>query len=229
MDAADPGCLGCFELEGLCDAGDGDASAPKPSQGGTVLEAASSLDGTQLPVTPQSNDDTRAPPATTTCATPTPPPTTNITSQPTEGQAPPGSILFSVPVGVHASKNRGGKERKEMNKGQGAGCWWCGSNRFLAVETDVAAVSGRCPGQPFHHPRARRGGRNRPRTLIPSGLPSRPSPRLEVRAQSCRRAPSKPFCELDCVSGMDAQRAPTELARECRCVGGVRAGPSTMP
>ena len=72
-------------------------------------------------------------------------------------------------------------------------------------------------------------GANWSPTLLPSGLPSRPSPRLEVRARSCRRAPSKPFCELDCVSGMDAQRAPTELARECRCVGGVRAGPSTMP
>ena len=29
-----------------------------------------------------------------------------VTSQPTEGQAPPGSILFSVPVGVHAIKKK---------------------------------------------------------------------------------------------------------------------------
>ena len=39
------------------------------------------------------------------------------TSQPTEGQAPPGSILFSVPVGVHATKKTKKKKRKEMVKG----------------------------------------------------------------------------------------------------------------
>ena len=42
------------------------------------------------------------------------------TSQPIEGQTPPGSILFSVSVGVHALKTKTktkNKKRKEMNKG----------------------------------------------------------------------------------------------------------------
>ena len=40
------------------------------------------------------------------------------TSQPTEGQAPPGGILVSVPVGVYASKKTKIKKRKDMNKGR---------------------------------------------------------------------------------------------------------------
>ena len=40
-----------------------------------------------------------------------------LINHPAKGPAPPGSILFSVPVGVHATKKKKNEEKQEKEQG----------------------------------------------------------------------------------------------------------------